>query len=118
MNYYAARELKTKDGKPSGLWHFTKMRDGQIWAVGYCADACPGHKTKEEAYAHYKKYLLERQTTFNLVLHNWTSCVACDRPTRYAAQVGAIEVYPLCEKCMNLSTLETLVEVGEEVSSY
>jgi hypothetical protein len=117
MNYYDAREL-TKDGKPSGLFHYTRTNDGETVPVGYCADACPGHKTKEEAYAHYKKYLLERRTTLHLLLGYWMSCVACGRPTGYAAQVGAIEVYPLCEKCMNLSTLETLVEVGEEVSSY
>jgi hypothetical protein len=116
MNYYGAREI-VKDGKRTGLFHYTKMNDGQIWAVGYCADACPGHKTKGEAYAHYKKYLLERRTTFNLVLHYWTRCEACGRPTRYAAQVGEV-VVPLCEKCMNLSTLEWLVNVGEEVSSY
>jgi hypothetical protein len=117
MNYYGAREI-IKEGKRTGLFHYTKMNDGQIVSVGYCADACPGHKTKEEACAHYKKYLLERRTTLHLELTYWTRCKACGRPTRYAAQVGEIEVYPLCKKCMNLSTLETLVEVCEEVSSY
>ena len=36
MNYYEAREL-TVGGNPSGLFHFTQMRDKRIWPVGYCA---------------------------------------------------------------------------------
>lgn len=89
MNYYAARELK-KDGIHSGLWHYTCMNDGNVWAVGYCSpwESCPnckdaypaesgcelckgnglvkstnpcyGHATANEACQHYKSYLLDR----------------------------------------------------------
>jgi hypothetical protein len=116
MNYYDAREL-TKDGKPSGLFHYTRTNDGETVPVGYCADACPGHKTKEEAYAHYKKYLLERRTRFDVKLGTLTNCKVCDRLTEQGAQVGSVCTYPLCKKHLNLSALETLVVVGREASS-
>lgn len=48
MNYYEAREIKGKDGKGTGLYHFTKMNDRLIWPVGYCSpyEACPECKGK------------------------------------------------------------------------
>jgi hypothetical protein len=36
MNYHEPRELQ-KDGKGTGLWHYTNMNDGRIWPEGYCA---------------------------------------------------------------------------------
>lgn len=43
MNYYEAREIQTKEGQPTGLWHYTCKNDGRIWAVGYCSskELCP-----------------------------------------------------------------------------
>ena len=42
MNYYQAREL-VKDGKSTGLWHYTVMNDSYVMAIGYCSpwDSCP-----------------------------------------------------------------------------
>jgi hypothetical protein len=57
MNYDQARELQ-KDGKGTGLWHYTSMNDGVIWAIGFCANDCPGHDTKEGAEEHYRQYLV------------------------------------------------------------
>lgn len=43
MNYFAAREIKDKEGKPTGRWHYTRMNDGVVTAVGYCSawQTCP-----------------------------------------------------------------------------
>jgi hypothetical protein len=60
MNYYRARELKNPEGNPSGLWHFTQMNDGRIWAVGYCRELNCKHATAVEASNCYRKYIIER----------------------------------------------------------
>lgn len=41
MNYYQAREIQ-KDGKGTGLFHYTVMNDGYVMAIGYCSpwEAC------------------------------------------------------------------------------
>ena len=59
MNYYEARKIKDKDGKPTGKWHYTCMNDGQIWPVGYCAQGCTGHDTPEEAAEHCRQYVID-----------------------------------------------------------
>ena len=64
MNYYAPRQKKAADGTPSGVWHYTKMNDGMIQAVGYCADnktkpPCE-HRTPLEASQCYARYIKER----------------------------------------------------------
>lgn len=56
MNYDQAREIRNKDGNPSGKWHFTRMNDGQIWPIGFCRENCPGHDTAEEAEKHWYDY--------------------------------------------------------------
>ena len=35
MNYDEPRE------KQSGGWHYTRMNDGAVWAIGYCAEHEP-----------------------------------------------------------------------------
>jgi hypothetical protein len=43
MNYYKARELKTKGSNGETLWHYTCMNDGAVWPVGFCSplETCP-----------------------------------------------------------------------------
>lgn len=42
MNHYAAREIQ-KDGKGTGLYHYTCENNGAIYPVGYCSKyvSCP-----------------------------------------------------------------------------
>ena len=58
MNHYAAREILV-DGKGVGRWRFTvaNKRTG-VYAVGPCANDCPGHATPEEACEHFRQGLL------------------------------------------------------------
>jgi hypothetical protein len=117
MNYYGARELKTKDGKPSGLWHFTKMRDGQIWAVGYCAEH-EGHATKEEAQECYRKYILEHMVSRGR-LTEWHSCRVCRAPAKNFADVGGLELLVLCDEHNTTQQIEKLTpHFTEVISSY
>lgn len=62
MRYGQPREIH-RDGAATGLWHFTEAHgsDGRrgVFAVGYCADGCPGHDTPEGARDHMTDYLRE-----------------------------------------------------------
>lgn len=61
MNYYQARQVSADaEREDAGRWRYTCMNDGQIWAVGYCAD-CPGHDTPEEANEHQTQYVLDHR---------------------------------------------------------
>ena len=115
MNYYMARQLMTKDGKPSGLWHFTKMRDGQIWAVGYCAEH-EGHATKEEAQECYRKYILEREVSQGR-LAEWHSCFVCGAPSKNCVEVGGLKLLILCDEHNTTQQIEKLTPRFEEMIS-
>jgi hypothetical protein len=117
MNYYAARELKTKDGKPSGIWHFTRMNDGLIWAVGYCAED-EGHTTKEEAQECYRRYILENKVRQGK-LAEWHSCRVCGAPSKNFADVDGLELLILCDEHNTKEQIEKLTPHFEKIiSSY
>lgn len=124
MNYYQPRELKDKDGNPSGIWHYTCMNDGRIWAVGYCAQGCPGHDTKDGAYEHQRQYELDN-ARYNGKLGNEhhreeRKCEICGEWTDGYASVGmgGMERYILCDQHRNRESLDTLVEAGDSFGSY
>lgn len=60
MNYYRPRQLINPEGKPSGIWHYTCMNDGKIWALGYCAKGGCKHTSPLEASDCYRKYIREK----------------------------------------------------------
>jgi len=55
MRYYDAREKCDANGNGLGVFHYTCSHDNRTYRVGPCAEGCDGHKTKKEAYAHYKE---------------------------------------------------------------
>lgn len=60
MNYDDARQVNPRSHRDdAGRWRYTRMNDGHVWPIGYCAKNCPGHKTAEEAREHYRQYLLD-----------------------------------------------------------
>ncbi len=62
MNYDDARQIDPKADKPdAGKWRYTTRNDDRIWAIGYCAEGCPGHDTAEGAYEHQTAYLLDHE---------------------------------------------------------
>jgi hypothetical protein len=118
MNYYQARELRTADGKPAGLWHFTCQNDNRIWPVGYCAQGCVGHDTPEGAQEHYRQYLLDTARYDGRMSGQQRACRVCGAWTqRFAETEAGTSLYVLCDEHCNRESLETLVKAPEWITS-
>lgn len=122
MRYYAAREIQ-RDGKATGLWHYTVRHDEAIFPVGYCADGCPGHATPEEACDHQKQWDLDHAR-----FHRGSDlpepdalyrCKVCRAFTAGYATYGPgqMSLVTLCDEHCNRQALAGLIRVGERVSS-
>jgi hypothetical protein len=110
MNYYDAREKKDNTGTPSGSWHYTYQNDDLIRPVGYCADGCPGHDSKDGAYQHQRAYDLDHARYDVEHLGSWHECLICKALTNKAAAVGigGMATYNLCDEHRNREALEQL----------
>lgn len=126
MNYYRSRE-RTENGQATGTFHYTVQHGtgGAIRAVGPCAENCPGHATRDEAWRHAREGALTSARELDV---NWTSCRAeiganrCKNPANKAleAGVGGRNIYALCDDHRNIDMLRILMG-DEEVqisSSY
>ncbi len=68
MNYYQAREKRyqlpngewSKQGDPKNTWGYTVMNDGNVRAIGYCAEGNCNHKSADEAGDCFRKYIKEQ----------------------------------------------------------
>jgi hypothetical protein len=111
VNYYQAQEL-AKDGKPSGIWHYTCQNDRRIWPVGYCADGCAGHATAEEAQEHYRQWQLDTAKYDGRIAHQQQRCQVCDAWTQGYASIepGMTHMFILCDEHRNRDELAKLVE--------
>lgn len=118
MNYYQALEIKGKDGKGTGKYHFTRTNDGITFPVGYCADGCPGHDTPDEAADHYHQYLLDN-ARYDIGVHNYSPCEICGELTNKVATLGPghMEVHNLCDKHRNREGLEKVSKRPETIAS-
>ncbi len=118
MNYYEARELKGADGNPAGLWHFTCQNDNRIWPVGYCAQDCPGHPTREEAQEHYRQYLLDNARYHVRMSNQQRPCRICSVWTQELVELElGTSRYVLCEAHQNRESLDILVKAPTWISS-
>ena len=92
------------------------------YPVGYCAEDCLGHDTKEEAVSHYTQYQLDKTIHFSKSNLNCPKpCMVCKEPTVKFAEIGSGigQFYILCEKHFNREELEKLHKVPETfISSY
>lgn len=98
MRNYAARQNK-KDGK----WFFTytdSEMTGMVYNAGYCQED-DGHKTKEEAEACYRKFLLDERTVFVQVIdpqrHFPCEAKGCNENTQGGAFIDSQFTIPLCK---------------------
>ena len=119
MNYYEAREIQGVGGKPSGLYRFTCMSDGKIWAVGRCAGDCPGHPTKEEACEHYRQGLIHDSEWKLETMHDKQErCEVCGSWTQEVMR-SAHYRFVLCQRHQGMGFIESVMpKVGSIVSSY
>lgn len=118
MNYYQPRELKDKEGKALGLWHYTCMNDGKVWPVGYCAQGCPGHADKEGAYQHQKEYLLDTARFDGAFVDAQRPCEICKAWTSKFADDSSGGKHILCDEHRNREGLAQILEVGDVISSW
>lgn len=124
MNYYGAREI-TKNGKPSGLFHYTCRNDDHIWPVGLCANDCPGHSTREEAEEHWRSYLIQG-IVFDNITQEWPKdkCEV-DGCNEQAKMIGSTKNEPgifnqrkFCVRHAVPEEMAKFIEAGECISSY
>jgi hypothetical protein len=118
MNYYQAREI-SKDDKPTGKFHYTRMNDGDIRPVGYCASNCPGHDTPEEAAEHYRQYLIDNAQYDHKMLNQQKQCQICGQWTDQFATTFQYGLFVLCPEHCNRESLEKVHgKVESIISSY
>jgi hypothetical protein len=122
VNYYAAREIADSDGVGTGLYRYTcyNRRIG-TFAVGYCAQGCPGHPTKEDACEHQKQYLLDTTLRLdNQMAGMQQQCIVdgCGEWTQKYALVDHTTQYVLCDEHRTREEVAARFSVGETWSSF
>jgi hypothetical protein len=109
MKYYDAREI-VKDGGYSGKYRYTCEHDGSIYAVGYCANNCEGHNTKDEACEHYRQYSLDNAVYGVATGDIQRKCKICGDWTNLMVRVGSYSLYDLCKLHQDRDSLDKVVE--------
>ena len=118
MNYYQPREIRGMDGNPSGRWHYTCMNDGRIWPVGYCAQGCPGHDSKDGAYEHQRQYVLDHKLRLDgQALNTAQKCLVCGAWTDRFAEADMQQFF-LCDAHRTREEVASRFEVGDAISSW
>jgi hypothetical protein len=134
---YKARKIKA-----SGLYHFTKTKNGETKAVGYCGsiscdkcqerakckycgkgyvatEQCPGHVTADESLAHYLKYISD-SAWYHGRIEPDSPCCICREDTSEIVTYGPGKrnFYVLCNKHHSKETLlELLHKTGLDYSN-
>ena len=124
MNHYKPREI-TKEGKPTGLFHYTCRNDNQIWPVGPCADGCPGHATTDEAREHYRQWLIDG-ITFYAETQEWPKekCESegCNQQATFWGvsrnEPGQFNQRRFCKDHATKEEMAKFIDAGDCSSSY
>jgi hypothetical protein len=124
MNYYQPREL-LKDGKQSGLFHYTCKNDNVVWPVGLCAEGCTGHATPDEAREHWREYLIQG-IQFSKITQEWPKekCQV-EGCNEQATMTGSTKNEPgrflyklFCDKHATTEEMAKFIDPGDAISSY
>lgn len=118
---YQALEILDPDGTGTGKYRFTVHSDEESWpahAVGYCADNCPGHPTKEGAELHWKQFNFDKKLRVGLGSNEERrKCQVCKEWTNGRALMDGVffREFVLCEKHNNSEIVRGLLFTDEEV---
>lgn len=117
IRYHLPVELH-QNGGASGLYHYCCFvyPDQQIIPIGYCAENCRGHRTKQGARKHYLNYLLDRFLQFDGVLASSGACAFCRQTTNHYAWINfhfEWDVVPLCGAHMNRTAFEKVFVLND-----
>lgn len=100
-----------RDGRRTGLWHYTVTDGGGSSPVGYCAVACPGHVSAHEACEHWRAYRVDT-TIFQDEDLTQRKCEVCKVWTVRRAVVGGYGNFPrdvpLCPEHATLEAVRAL----------
>jgi len=83
--WYQARQIA--DGPNKGKWRYTAASDegGFCYALGACADGCPGHDTAEEAERHHAEGVCAGEIDERDLANEMKRCIECDEFTQHIA---------------------------------
>ncbi len=118
---YQALEILGADGKGTGKYRFTVHSDEESWpahAVGYCAQDCPGHPTRDGAELHWKQFQFDKYLRVGLVSEEEKKkCQVCGEWTIGRALIDAefFREFVLCENHNNSEIVRGIMFSEEEV---
>lgn len=97
--WYQPRQLK--DGPNAGKWHYTCSNTSgtSVYAVGACADGCPGHETADGATRHYAEGLAAGEILERDDSAEQRKCVVCSQWTQHRAMLWGehfVKEVPIC----------------------
>ena len=118
MNHDCPREI-LRDGQKTGLWRYTTANDrspDRAYAIGHCAENCPGHDTPEGACEHQRQYLLDHMRVRERV-QEWPKhrcqVEGCNQEATRLADIDAYTFFLVCADHANRESIDPLVKVGE-----
>jgi hypothetical protein len=111
---------KCEGGADDGKWYTVVIERQGTRRVGYCAFACPGHGSSEEAFAHHLQYQLDREADLWLDRRDAPrECEICGETTTLRARLGRDkpQVFVLCREHQSTICLEKLFQRRQPAAS-
>ena len=103
---------KCEVGTDVGKWYTVVIERQGARRAGYCALACAGHDSSEEALAHHLQYQLDRETDLWLERRGAPrDCEICGEPTTLRARLGRdTKLFVLCRQHQSTNSLQKLFQ--------
>jgi hypothetical protein len=97
-------------GPDAGKWYAVLIEPSGERRVGYCATACGGHASAEEALSHHLQFQLDRETDLWLDRRSPPmGCEICGEATTLRARLGRdTKLFVLCTRHQSTSSLSVL----------
>jgi hypothetical protein len=101
---------KCEIGDDAGKWYTVVVEREGVRRTGYCALACTGHTSSDEALAHHLQYQLDRETDLWLERRSQPlDCEVCGSRTTLRARLGRdTKLFILCRQHQSTNYLQTL----------
>jgi hypothetical protein len=105
---FVARQCEA--GPDSGKWYAMIIEHTGVRRAGYCATACTGHQSSDEALAHLLQYQLDREADLWLERRSQSrACEICGASTTLRARLGRnTELFVLCTHHQSSASLRQL----------